>query len=138
MAKQHGVPVFANVADAVRHAIDLVKQSERLTLNRLHEILANVKFLDAAFAVEEISNGFLLQMSRIELDTSSGAPSAFTGRKWFIDPSASASAVVRTAFLAALTWQEHEARHHFTYKGTAVFGPHSDVERLARLTGSEG
>jgi hypothetical protein len=57
----------------------------------------------------------------------------FHGRKWHVDASASAGDVVRTAFKAAVTWQEHEAREGFTYRGAAVFGPHCDVEDLVRL-----
>jgi hypothetical protein len=138
MAKQHGVPVFSDVASAVRHAIQLAKGSGTLSIGDLRGILADVGFPGTRFEAEPISNGFLIQMRRKEPDPESGEPVEFSGRKWFIDPTASASAVVRTAFLAALTWQEHEARHCFTYRGAAVFGPHFDVDQLAQLAGSDG
>jgi len=133
MAKEHGVPVFSDVAAAVAHAIALVKKSDQLSMDDLRQILHDVHFPATLFEAEEISNGFLLQMRRTEPDSDTGEPVEFTGRKWFIDRAASPSAVVRTAFLAAVTWQEHEARHLFTYRGVEVFGPHFDVDQLARL-----
>ena len=138
MAKQHGVPVFDDVGSAVQHAIGLVQGLGSLSLAGLQGILAEVSIPGARFVAEEINGGFLLQMRRTEPDAESGEPVEFSGRKWFIDPKSSASAVVRTAFLAALTWQEHEARHRFAYRGAAVFGPHIEADRLAAIAQRPG
>jgi hypothetical protein len=59
-------------------------------------------------------------------------PQEMAGRDWFLPRTAGASDVIRTAFKAAVTWAEHEARELFRYRGDAVFGPHIDVERLRR------
>ncbi|MBM3797289.1 MAG: hypothetical protein FJW31_25315 [Acidobacteria bacterium] len=59
-------------------------------------------------------------------------PNGWTGRWWLVNPTDSESDVIRTAFKAAITWEEHEPRERFRYKGTAFFGPHFDVERLLR------
>jgi hypothetical protein len=43
------------------------------------------------------------------------------------------SEVVQTAFKAALTAIEHEARERFTYRGQSIFDPHYDVDQLVEL-----
>jgi hypothetical protein len=54
-------------------------------------------------------------------------------RKWRISPKITKSELVQTAFHAIMTAEEHEIRERFTYKGSAVYGPHFDVEQLAQL-----
>ena len=55
------------------------------------------------------------------------------GRKWRLSPHMTRSEIVQTAFMAVLTWEEHECRERFKYKGQRVFGPHFNVEALAKL-----
>lgn len=54
----------------------------------------------------------------------------YKGRKWYISPYATDSEIVLTAFKAAATALEHEAREAFLYKGQAILGPHFDVDFL--------
>jgi hypothetical protein len=139
MALQEGVPVFAGVESAVRYAIDLFRADGGLSADRLRAILEGVRFKESQFLVEETANGFLIQMRCDELDAATGLCQTYYGRKWHIAASADESDAVRTAFMAAVTWQEHEAREAFTYRGVPVFGPHSNVADLARLlTGKSG
>lgn len=131
MAAVHGVPVHPDVAGAVRHAITLI--STRSASSRLHEVravLADVRFKDYRFFLTPAGSGIHLQVRGTEIDRTTGQPAVMHGRRWLIGAHDSPSEIVRTAFLAVLTWQEHEARESFTYKGASVFGPHLDVDDL--------
>jgi hypothetical protein len=132
MARIHDVPVWNTVADAVRHAIELVR-SARLTLADVQRILAEVRFSDHEFTVTAADGGFELQLRSREPDWHTGQPAQQCGRRWPVDAGASPSEVVQTAFKAVVTWLEHEAREGFTYRGSTVFGPHFDVDGLAAL-----
>ena len=55
---------------------------------------------------------------------------AWRGRKWLLSPYMVTSEIVSTAFLAFLTFEEHECREQFTYKGVTVYGPHWNVEDI--------
>jgi hypothetical protein len=99
----------------------------------LGEILGEVRYRQTRFLVEECQDGFLIRLSCPEIDFETRVERNYLGRKWHIKRSADLSAVVRTAFLAVMTWQEHETRHLFTYRGAAVFGPHCDVAALVAL-----
>ena len=134
MAGQHGVPVFRDVASAVRHAIQLVQTKDAgLSVDRLRAILADIRFKDGNFLCEEIEGGFLIQLRCEEVEVESGVFQTLYGRKWHLPSTVTESDVVRTAFKAAVTWQEHESREGFTYRGSPVFAPHCDVDDLVRL-----
>jgi Nucleoside 2-deoxyribosyltransferase like len=134
MAARHGVPVFADAAGAVEHAIALVRRARApLTLDGVRRILDEVRFRDHAFVVDAMDRGFGLAIHYVDADVETGTPAEQRGRRWYIPPEASASDVVRTAFKAVVTSQEHIARELFTYRGARVFGPHCDVERLVEL-----
>ena len=129
MARHHRVPVFSDILSAVRHAIHLVRAGQApLDAARLRAILSAVRFKDAEYLLEEIEAGFLLQIRCREPDARTGECREFHGRKWHIANTATESDVVRTAFKAAITWQEHEGREAFTYCGIPLFGPHQDVQ----------
>jgi hypothetical protein len=129
MALRHGLPVFRDVDAAVRYAIELVRgRVESESCRRLRGILADVRFGQAAFVIEEIASGFLIQLACPERDVESGEMRQYFGRKWHIDRLATSGDIVRTAFKAVLTWQEHEAREKFTYRGERLFHPHFEVD----------
>lgn len=134
MAEDKRVPVFTDEASAAHHAVELARAAvERLTVPRISEILAAVEFKTGGFSVEEIDDGFLIQLSSEEADVEGGERQLYAGRKWHISPSATESEIVQTAFKAVATWQEHEARDQFRYKGARPFSPHFDVEGLVEL-----
>ena len=53
-----------------------------------------------------------------------------TGRKWLIEDEMTDSEIVLTALKAVLTFEEHEARETFRYKGSKIFQPHLDLDIL--------
>ena len=55
-------------------------------------------------------------------------------RKWRLSRYMTKSEIVQTALLCVLTSAEHQVREHFLYKGKRVFGPHFDVDELARIS----
>lgn len=57
----------------------------------------------------------------------------WTGRKWMLSPHMCVSEVIRTAFKAMQTAEEHELCEYFTYKGTAIYSPHRDVDSLVKI-----
>lgn len=120
MALEHGVAVFEDVAEATRYAIELAQRRlSAMTESRLRGLLADISCGGLHFAVDGL---------RLRVEDDAG----WTGRWWLVEAKDSESDVIRTAFKAAITWEEHELRERFRYKGVAVFGPHFDVERLRR------
>lgn len=135
IAQRAGVPVFTDVGSATRHAIDLVHARRApLSVEQLRAILADVRFKGGSFLIEEATGGFLIQLRLEEKEIGTGECQMLCGRKWHIDDSATRSDIVRTAFKAVVTWEEHEVRERFTYRGAPVFGAHGDVDSLVRLT----
>ena len=129
MAREHDVPVFMDVESATRHAIELARAG--VGREHVRDVLREVQFKDGSFVIEEIERGFLVQLRCTEEDVDTGQREMYRGRQWFIRRGASRDEIVRTAFLAAAVWQEHEARESFTYRGARIFGPHGDVDDLA-------
>ena len=52
------------------------------------------------------------------------------GRRWLLIDGLSTGEVVQTAFLALMTYIEHETRENFTYRAVPVLSPHIDIEAL--------
>jgi hypothetical protein len=139
MARQHGVPVFDDVESAVRYAIEMTRERKApMSAERLRAILSEVRFKQSRFEVEEAAGGFLIQLCGPETDTVTGQQRVYRGRRWYVEAGSGRSAVVRTAFLAAQTWQEHEAREMFQYRGARLFGPHFEADALVRLCEAGG
>lgn len=63
---------------------------------------------------------------------------AQAGRKWRLSEHMTKSEIVQTALMAVLAAEEHEIREQFRYKGSAIFGPHFDVDRLHDMAGVDG
>jgi hypothetical protein len=135
MARLHAVPVHDTVPAAIAHAIALVHaRAATLTLPSLQQVLDEIHFDNCRFHAAPLDGGFLLHLSFTLPCAATGQPAEFTGRHWHIPASATRADVVRTALKAALTWQEHEARERFTYRGKPIFSPHADPDRLLQLS----
>jgi hypothetical protein len=101
-----------------------------LTFNDVSVILAELTYKSWKFLAKERSDerGFVLRVSFIDADGNKQ-----NGRPWLVSPDATRSEVVQTALKAVLTAEEHEAREQFFYQGSAIFGPHLDVDALLRV-----
>lgn len=51
-------------------------------------------------------------------------------RKWLLYDTMNRSEAVRTAWLAVLAAEEHEAREEFMYMGKRVMSPHVDFDKV--------
>ncbi|MCW5977331.1 MAG: nucleoside 2-deoxyribosyltransferase domain-containing protein [Bryobacteraceae bacterium] len=118
MAAAHGVPVFEHVEEGVEQAIAQVRSGRRV-----RAILSDIECGDLRFEAKPVNGGYHLRVLALGME----------GRAWYLPSSADESDVVRAAFKAAVTWQEHETREMFRYQGVAVFGPHIDVRELLRI-----
>ncbi len=56
------------------------------------------------------------------------------GRKWYMSPFMTDGEILQTIFKAIMTFEEHEIRENFTYKGRRIFGPHQSIEDLVTIT----
>jgi hypothetical protein len=118
MAKLHGIPCFSSAREATAHAIELANRPP-LTIEKLQEILGQIECGQLQFrALDE--GGLQLVIGR----------DGMSGRRWPIDRQATAGEVVQTALKAVLTWEEHEARERFRWRGRSIFSPHQDLNAL--------
>ena len=62
---------------------------------------------------------------------------AQNGRKWYLSRYMTKSELVQTAFKAAITFEEHECREMFTYRGRKIFSPHFDIDSLWEISGQK-
>lgn len=60
-----------------------------------------------------------------------GVPYEWSGREWILEPDWSDSQIIRTAWLATRAAVEHELFEYFTYNGTPLFDPHTNLPKLA-------
>jgi hypothetical protein len=122
MAAAHQLPCFPDARPAVAHAIALAARPP-LDVEGLRAIAGDLACGTMQFLVEEEGGALFLAVAR----------DGQRGRRWLIERSATRSEVVQTALKAVLTWEEHEAREQFRYRGQPVLGPHLDVDALAAL-----
>lgn len=128
MAASHNIPVYDTVDAAVAHAIRHIQtQSAPLDLSAIRAILDDIQFDGCRFLLEPIAEGYLFQLAANVPNADTREPEDYTGRKWHVAANATRADVVRTALKAALTWQEHETRERFTYRGKRLFGPHLPI-----------
>ena len=55
------------------------------------------------------------------------------GGKAYLSPHATRSELVQTAFGLFKSYEEHETREFFRWRGHQVFGPHMDITALASI-----
>jgi hypothetical protein len=131
MAQVHGVPVFTRVEAAVQEAIRLVEQARSyLTLADVERILRATAWRTREFHARPLGEGFLVWIEGKERDANGDDWLCARGRPWFIQRTESEAQVVQTLLKAALTWEEHEAREHFRFRGERIFDPHLPLETL--------
>lgn len=117
-----------------------------VTPHQMREWLEDVRYLDYVFEVIEDNLGWgdeyqetpYLRASYIDRDIVTGKSELQKTRKWRLSLHMTKSEFIQTAFKCAITSSEHRCREHFRYKGSAVFGPHYDVDRLLEVCKSGG
>jgi hypothetical protein len=110
------------------------------------EVEANAFLVRAAIVVGRIRyrDGYQFHVDhdrgRVYVELWHWRPDAVTGEmgwgsggKRFLQPTMTDSDIVRTCLGAALSYEEHEVREFFTYKGARIYGPHLDVEALVEI-----
>lgn len=103
---------------------------KKLSHHNIRYILDEIKYKEWCFRVQDKGDGYLIQLSWIAEDAITGKLSTQKGRKWYISSHAIPQEVVRTAYKAVLAAEEHEVGENFKYKGSAIFNPHQDPEKL--------
>lgn len=111
-------------------------------LQEVEDILAQVKYKDVEFKAGTIDDDddddsdfyLFLQCAGWEADNVTGEAKLFFGRKWLIPTPITKTDIVNTAFKAVMTWEEHEIREQFKYRGKSIYQPHFDPDELAELT----
>lgn len=105
----------------------------------LRETLRSISYKGWSFRIEKDGIGlWFLQVCVNGPDSLTQAPITWGGRKWRLSMHMTKSELAQTALRAVLDAEEHEAREHFLYNGRAVFGPHTNIEKLWDLTGEDG
>lgn len=67
------------------------------------------------------------------VDSDTGEPVRWSGRKHWLSPHMTKNEVVRTAWNAVVGAMLHEMQEGFLFNGVRIFDPHVDYEELARL-----
>jgi len=108
-----------------------------MTLEVLRKILANIEIFDRKFEVMPISlefdSGWYLQVTYNEPDVDTGRVELQKSRKWVIEPGATETDVVHTAFAAVMRSYDHVVQEHFMYKGKRIYSPHFSVEDRLKI-----
>lgn len=104
-----------------------------LTKGRFKALLQVIVYKNWLFHVGEDGDRLFLQVTFPQKCSMTRQVEIQKSRKWFLSPHMTNSEFVQTCFKAVMTAEEHEARESFQYKGSAVYGPHFDVDSLAEL-----
>ena len=97
------------------------------------EILNEISYLDWEFRVDEMGNGYFIQVLFNAPDIHTGTIEQQRGRKWYVSPYSSDSEIVQTVFLAIMVAEEHERRENFRFNNEMIFGPHYSSLALAEF-----
>lgn len=100
----------------------------RATMARLDSIVARLSYKDWVFVLAEKHNVPYLRVEFCATSVRTGDVERQVGRPWMLSADMTDSEVVRTAMLAVLTAEEHEARELFGYRGHAIFSPHGEID----------
>ena len=107
----------------------------KFTMKEIQDLLKKVVFMDRKFLVMKKGDGFLLQMSYMELDVDEpekGVCEQKT-RKWYVSPFSTETEIIESCWAMVCRSQMHVAGEHFTYKGRRIYSPHFDVNARVGL-----
>lgn len=82
---------------------------------------------------EEIGGRIYIQVECERPDSYTGELGVGRGGKLYLSPWMVDGEIVRKAFQAYLSYEEHECREFFKYRDARVFGPHIDIDALVEV-----
>lgn len=111
-----------------------------MTPQEMRNVIADIKYkhgytlIFRPFKNDGVIERYYLQVSAsIPFPPPMRGSRIWKGRKWSLSAHMTVSEVVLTAFKAFETFEIHECREAFSFRGQKVCGPHIDVEKLASL-----
>lgn len=108
-----------------------INRSPERTKQLVEETLREIRYRHWTWRCWVEGDVVLLQPVWLAPDTETGFAELQRGRAWTIARRMTRSEIVRTAFLAVMTAEEHEIREQFRYRGQAVMTPHFDADQVA-------
>lgn len=88
--------------------------------------------------IEIDSRGWLIRATFLRPDRETGEVSRGAGRWELVAGDASATSVVKTAWLCCELLVRHELMESFTYRGVRIFDPHHTVDELSMAHHARG
>lgn len=115
---------------------------KKLTFNELSTILRMEVIIDLfgkqqRWKIEERAGGFLVQIGFNIPCTTTGKVGWHWGGKQYVSLHACKGEIVNKAFGMFKSFVEHELREMFYYKGTQIYNPHLDVDKLQEFVDTE-
>lgn len=130
-AANAGLPIFTEVQEATIRAIELCGSvSRRLTASQVANVLSRIRCRNYRFVTSQTASERFLHVECLTKDENSGLQCTLQGRRWILEADYSVGDIVRTAFKAIMTWEEHELRECFYFDNARVFDPHFPVKLL--------
>jgi len=111
----------------------LAHMDNHVLLHRANRLIGQCTFGNYTITAREGHGGVFVQATYPDPDIYTGRVERQNTRKWLLSPHMTDSEIVSTVFKLCLTSYEHRARELFQYRGARIFGPHFDVDDLARL-----
>lgn len=94
--------------------------------NRAYQVVSDITYKDG-YEIVVFSNYGAVVIAVGQFNDYEGYQQ---GRKWLLEDEMTDTEIVLTALKAVITFEEHEAREAFRYKGARIFGPHLDLDAL--------
>lgn len=105
-----------------------------MLLERVHSLIKLIEYPGIDFEIFVNADGLVVIYCVAELiDNERGVLSKQKGRPWLLWLTATDQDIVQTAFKAVLTFEEHEIREKFKYRGEAIYAPHFAPDDLVDL-----
>ena len=106
-----------------------------MSLTEIQALVATLEYKNWTFHLGFQRQSLYLQVQFDAVCSQTGAIQRQHGRKWLLSEFMTKTEIVRTAFLACLQAEIHEAHEHFRYRGRDVFNTHIEIDQLYSLAG---
>lgn len=98
-----------------------------MNIGKFRVILLNIKLKHYApryfWDVRRSGSGFIMRFRSQVYDNYGHVEDWQAGRWYYLSEDVTEGAIVRTALMSLLAFEEHELREKFTYKGQALYEP---------------